>query len=420
MLDSIHLRGGNPLFGETKIQGSKNAVLPIMAAALLIEGVSVIENCPRITDVDHMQSLLTDIGCIIHWRNRSLYINAANVSDSKMNSESVGKMRSSIMLLGAMLGRFGKAVMSYPGGCVIGARPIDLHLDALKKMGVKIEREEDYFTATSEKLTGTIVELPIPSVGASENVILAATCAKGTTILKNAAPEPEIVALCDFLKAAGAEISLKDEDGKLNIIIRGGERLNPVSFKVPADRIVAGTYMLSVLGVGGHVFLEDAPAKHMKAVIDLAKEMNADVGISEKGIALLADCITKPIPYLETAIYPLFPTDLQSQLLAILTIANGESVIHERIFEDRFKIVPQLIKMGADITVKGNTATVKGVNRLRGAKVSANELRGGAALVIAGIIADGSTIIENRHYIERGYEDIARDFRNLGVIINNL
>jgi len=419
MLDSIHVRGGNPLFGETKIQGSKNAVLPIMAAALLVEGVSVIENCPRITDVDHMQKLLSDIGCIIHWRNRSLYINATNVNVSAMNSESVGKMRSSIMLLGAMLGRFGKVVMNYPGGCVIGARPIDIHLDALTKMGVKIEREKDYFTATCEKLTGSVIELPLPSVGASENVILAAVSAKGTTVLRNAAPEPEIIALCDFLKAAGAKIDIHEEKGKVTIIISGGNRLSPVSFKIPADRIVAGTYILGVLGVGGHVFLEDAPAKHMRAVIELAKEMNADVSVSDKGIAILADCITRPIPYLETAVYPLFPTDLQSQLLAILTIANGESVICEKIFEDRLKIVPQLVSMGADITVNGNTATIRGVNRLRAATVEARELRGGAALVIAGLIAEGTTIITKRQYIERGYEDIARDFRDLGVVITN-
>jgi UDP-N-acetylglucosamine 1-carboxyvinyltransferase len=391
-----------------------------MAAALLVKGVSVIENCPKITDVDHMQKLLTEVGCIIHWRNRSLYINASNANDSKMNSESMGKMRSSIMLLGAMLGRFGKAVMSYPGGCVIGARPIDIHLEALKKMGVNIQKEKSYFTATTEKLTGSVIELPIPSVGASENVILAAINASGTTVLKNAAPEPEIIALCDFLKAAGAEIDIKEEEEKVIIVIRGGRPLNPVSFRIPTDRIVAGTYMLGVLGVGGHIFLEDAPAGHMRAVIELARRMNADVDITDKGIAVLADCISKPLKYLETDIYPLFPTDLQSQLLSILTIANGESVICEKIFEDRLKIVPQLKKMGADITVSGNTVTVRGVNRLKGTKVKAKELRGGAALVIAGIIAEGNTIINKRHFIERGYEDIARDFRNLGVIINNV
>ena len=420
MLDSIHVRGGNPLFGETKIQGSKNAVLPIMAAALLIEGVSVIENCPKITDVDHMQKLLSEIGCIIHWRNRSLYINAANVSGSKMNSESVGEMRSSIMLLGALLGRFGKAVMNYPGGCVIGTRPINIHLDALKKMGVIIREEEEHFTATADKLTGSVIELPSPSVGASENIILAAIYAKGTTVLVNAAPEPEITALCDFLKAAGAEIDIREEKGKIIIIIQGGVRLSPVTFKIPTDRIVAGTYMLGVLGAGGHVFLEDAPVHHMRAVIDLAKEMNADVSISEKGIAVLADCQAKPIPYLETAVYPLFPTDLQSQLLAILTIAGGESVICEKTFEDRLKIVPELIKMGADISRNGNTATIRGVNHLKGAVTTAEELRGGAALVVAGIIAEGYTVIKQRKFIERGYEDIARDFRNLGVIINNI
>ncbi len=416
-MDAIHVRGGNPLFGETKIQGSKNAVLPIMAAALLIEGTSVIENCPKISDVFHMQNLLEEIGCEIHWRDRTLYINAAHVTENTMRGESVTGMRSSIMLLGAMLGRFGKASMNYPGGCVIGERPIDVHIAALEQMGVTITEEEYFFTATAVELTGNVIELPMPSVGATENILLAAVMAKGTTILKNAAPEPEIIALCEFLRAAGADI--KEEIGaKTTLIINGRPKLFSTSYKIPADRIVAGTYLLSVLGAGGHIFLEDAPVKHMKALIQLMEAMDAEVSVCDKGIAVLAEGIHKTVPYLETGIYPFFPTDLQSPLLAVLTKAKGTSSICERVFENRFRIVSELRKMGAQIETEGNLATVTGVERLTGASVKARELRGGAALVIAGCMAEGETVVKNRHFIERGYEDIVRDYRNLGVMIN--
>lgn len=419
-MGAIQVRGGNPLFGETKIQGSKNAVLPIMAAALLMEGTSIIENCPKITDVFHMQNLLEEIGCKIHWRDRALHINAANVSENTMSGELVTGMRSSIMLLGAMLGRLGKAAMNHPGGCVIGERPIDIHLAALTQMGVKIQEEEGFFTASAEELTGNVIKLPIPSVGATENVLLAAVMAKGVTLLKNAAQEPEITALCDFLKEAGADIE-SDACGRNTLLIKGGQKLHPITFKIPTDRIVAGTYLLSVLGTGGHIFLEDAPVQHMKALIRLAEAMDAEVSVSEKGIAvLLNEGIQKRVPYLETGVYPFFPTDMQSPLLAVLTKAKGRSVICETIFENRFRIVPELQKMGAEIEIHTdrNLVRITGVNHLQGAKVAAQELRGGAALVIAGCMAEGETVVENRHFIERGYEDIVRDYRNLGVKIN--
>lgn len=417
-MDAIQVRGGNPLFGETKIQGSKNAVLPIMAAALLIEGTSVIENCPKIKDVDSMQKLLEELGCIIRWRDRSMYINAENVTEKAMCGELVTEMRSSIILLGAMLSRFGKAEMNHPGGCVIGERPIDIHLNSLKKMGVTIEEEVCFFTATAPELIGDVIELAIPSVGATENVVLAAVLATGLTVLKNAAQEPEITALCDFLREAGASIESDTCFGGNTLIIKGRPRLSPISFRVPTDRIVAGTYLLTVLGTGGHIFLEDAPTRHMKALIDLAESMEAEVSTGDKGIAILAEGSPKLVPYLETAVYPLFPTDLQSPLLAVLTKARGQSIISETIFENRMRVVPELIKMGAKIGVKGNVATVNGVEMLKGCRVEALELRGGAALVVAGCMAEGETVIENRRFIERGYEDIVRDYQNLGVKIN--
>ena len=247
-MDAIHIRGGNALFGETKIQGSKNAVLPVMAAALLIQDVCIIENCPRISDVYHMQQLLESIGCRVGWAESTLTIDARNISHDTMSGDNVTGMRSSITLLGAMLGRTGEVTMAYPGGCVIGERPIDMHLNALRKMGVAIYEKEGCFTArTEKKMEGTVIRFPISSVGATENVILAGVMAKGVTVLQNAAKEPEIVTLCEFLRDAGAVI---EGIGGSVLIIQGGHGLHGIKFRIPADRIVAGTYLFSVIGTG--------------------------------------------------------------------------------------------------------------------------------------------------------------------------
>ncbi len=413
-MDAIHIRGGNALFGETKIQGSKNAVLPVMAAALLIDGICIIENCPRISDVSHMQQLLSQIGCYVSRADRTLMIDARCVSQDTMSGEAVTQMRSSIMLLGAMLGRFGQVSMSYPGGCVIGKRPIDIHLDALRKMGVTVWEDTNGFTATADRLKGAVIELPFASVGATENILLAAVKAKGVTVLKNAAKEPEIVTLCRFLQKAGAVI---DGVGSDVLVIRGESSLHGVQFQIPADRIVAGTYLCSVLGAGGHIFLKDAPISHMKGMLATATRMGADITLSDDGVSVLMEKPPKALPYVKTEIFPGFPTDLQSPLMAVLVTASGNSIIEETIFENRFRIVEELTKMGADITVEGRRALIKGVSKLSGCEVTAKELRGGAGLIIAGCIADGETIVRNRHFIERGYEDICRDYQNLGVNI---
>ena len=413
-MDAIRIRGGNALFGETKIQGSKNAVLPVMAAALLMEDICIIENCPRISDVGHMQELLSQIGCQISRSDRTLMIDAKCVSQDKMSGEAVTGMRSSLMLLGAMLGRFGQVTMAYPGGCVIGKRPIDIHLSALQKMGVAVKEEDGYFTARADVLKGASITLPFASVGATENVLLAAVKAKGVTVLKNAAREPEIVTLCQFLQSAGAVIEGVGGDV---LVIQGGKPLHGVQFKIPADRIVAGTYLFSVLGTGGHIFLKDAPVAHMKEMLSVAAGMGADITISGEGISILAEAGQKSLPYIKTEVFPGFPTDMQSPLMAVLAVSEGTSVIEETIFEDRFRIVEELVKMGADIRVEGNRAIIRGVPKLYGCEVTARELRGGAGLIIAGCMAEGETIVKNRHFIERGYEDICRDYQNLGVNI---
>lgn len=413
-MDAIHIRGGNALFGETRIQGSKNAVLPIMAATLLIQDTCVIENCPRISDVGHMQKLLTRMGCKVSRTGKDLMIDAKSVSEDEMDGESVTGMRSSIMLLGAMLGRFGRATMEYPGGCVIGKRPIDIHLQALSEMGVTITYEEGLFHASTESLQGAVVKLPFASVGATENVLLAAVAAKGVTVLQNAAREPEIVSLCEFLKKAGAVI---EGTGGTTLMILGGLPLHGVRFRIPADRIVAGTYLLSVLGCGGHIFLEDAPTEQMQGVKKVASLLGAEMTEVKEGLSIMAKPAKIPIPYIKTEIFPGFPTDLQSPLMTVLSKAEGISVIEETIFEDRFRMAGELMKFGADIQIDGKRASIKGVPKLFGCQVEAAELRGGAGLVLAGCMAEGETVVKNRHFIERGYEDICRDYQNLGVNI---
>lgn len=413
-MDAIRIRGGNSLFGETKIQGSKNAVLPVMAAALLIEDISIIENCPRISDVFHMQNLLCQIGCKVSRADRTLMIDARCVSKDRMAGESVTGMRSSIMLLGAMLGRLGEISMAYPGGCVIGKRPIDIHLEALRKMGVSVREEEGNFTAKAESLKGTVITLPLPSVGATENVILAAVKAKGVTVLQNAAKEPEIITLCRFLKKAGAAI---EGAGGPVILIQGGNQLHGVQFHIPADRIVAGTYLFGAIGIGGHIFLREAPVSQMREMLKIAANLGAEVTASQEGLSIIAEPPGKALPYIKTDVYPGFPTDLQSPLMAALSVAPGESIIEETIFEDRFRMAGELEKMGARVWIDGSRAVINGVPKLHGCEVFAKELRGGAGLVIAGGIAEGETIVQNRHFIERGYEDICRDFQNLGVNI---
>lgn len=411
-MDAIQIYGGNCLKGEVKIQGSKNAALPVLAAALLINGTCYIENCPIISDVHHMIRLLESLGCVVEQKNHTLIINSQSLSDCDLPADSVGVMRSSITLLGAMLARLGRVGMQYPGGCVIGQRPIDLHLQALRKMGVSILEKEDGFLAETNGLKGALHSFPFVSVGATENIILAAVLAKGDTIIDNSAKEPEICALCDFLSKAGAEI---EGAGTGRICIHGVEKLHEVSYSVPADRIVAGTYLSACLCSGGEIFLQNAPCSHMGAVIDAASHMGADIAKSSKGLRVTCLKRRKALKELCTKSYPGFPTDLQSAFLTAMTLAEGKSVIKEEIFENRFRIVPELQKMGAKISCDGNVAVVEGCESLKGAILYANELRGGAALVLAGSAADGETIIFNRHFIERGYEDICGDLRSLGV-----
>ena len=416
-MDSIHIDGGIPLQGQVKIQGSKNAALPVLAATILIKGKSYIENCPKITDVFQMQALLECFGCKTSWEGGCLKIDATNVCECRMSEKEAKSMRSSISLLGALIARCGEAFLYHPGGCVIGERPIDIHLDALRCMGVTFEEKEELLYAGCTKLTGAEVNLKFPSVGATENILLAAVLAKGDTWIYPAAKEPEVVTLCEFLKNAGARI---EGVGTNRLHVWGVERLQESSFRIPADRIVAGTYLTGCIIAGGSVFLKDAPVMQMQAVLDVARRMGAAFQKNPDGLFVQAPERPESPGRIETAVYPGFPTDMQSLFLAATTIAKGKRVLTESIFENRFHIIEPLKSMGADIWTEGKSAYVKGVCSLQGARVEARELRGGAALVMAGLGAGGHTQVTGCEYIYRGYENIGRDLRELGARVYSI
>lgn len=413
-MDSISIRGGVALQGKVSIQGSKNAALPILAASILTGEVSFLRNCPRIADVYAMASLLQGLGCVVNWQENGIAVDSCRVVKGEMRSDAVTGMRSSLCMLGAMLGRCGEVAMEYPGGCVIGERPIDLHLAALEQMGVAFRQEDGLLKAFAKELHGAEISLSRPSVGVTENVILAGVMAEGETILEGAAEEPEITALCRYLRGCGARI---DREGP-KLVIQGGRKLYGTEFVIPPDRIVAGTYLLACVGTGGSVFLDNAPGAELQAVLETAEQMGAYLCPSEQGIYVQGPSRPRAVDCIRTEPYPGFPTDLQSVALAVETLGDGVTEIEETIFENRFRIIDELRGMGADIERKGDRhVLIRGVSALRGCGVTARELRGGAALVTAGLMASGRTTVSGCGYIYRGYENICRDFRELGARI---
>lgn len=413
-MKSIDITGGNTLCGEVSIQGSKNAALPLLAASVLIKGVSVIHNCPRITDIFSMIKILESIGCKVRFTGHSLEIDAKDINSTALPEEYVKVMRSSIIFIGAMLAREKEVSIHYPGGCVIGNRPIDMHLGALEKLGVEFSEEGENIRASARKLAGSEIVLPFPSVGATQNVILASVLAEGTTIIKGAAKEPEVTEVCRFLQNAGARIH---GIGTETLEIEGVKSLKETEFTVVPDRIVAGTYLLAGAATRGAVLLENAPVEQMDSLFLMLRNMGAKIHIEKDHVFLNGEEADKSIPFMETRVYPGFPTDLQSPLMAVLSKADGISVIRETIFENRFRVAKELNRMGARIFLKENQALIYGVEKLKGMEVAAEELRGGAALIIAGLLAEGRTKVAGLSYIERGYEDIVRDFKCLGAKI---
>lgn len=410
-MDSIIINGGRALAGTVRVQGSKNAVLPMMAAAVLHDGITVLKGCPHISDVYFMAEILKCLGAGVCWQGHTLRIDGSGVRDSVIPAIYGVQMRSSVTLMGSLIGRMNRFEMPYPGGCIIGRRPVDLHIQVLKALGAEVEEKEGVLRAACDGIRGFTHVFTKKSVGATENAVLAAVRASGSTYLYGCSIEPEIVWMCRLLEKMGVKIQ---GIGTANLIIEGTWNLKDVAFTVPADRIVAGTYLLAGAATRGCITLEGAPVEEMAAVLDVYEKMGGQYEASSGKLVADSRKVCYPLPFVETEVYPGLPTDLQSQLVVVLSGIRGRSLVRENVFEDRYKIVPQLARMGARIEIKGRDARISGVNRLHGNKVFARELRGGAALVIAALSAQGESQIWNPHYIERGYEDICKDIGALG------
>lgn len=410
----IQIQGGAPFCGEVSIQGSKNAALPVLAASVLVPGVTTLKNCPDISDVACMCQILRSVGVQVVRQEKTIIVDASNVTEHKLPYEYVTRMRSSVVLAGAMLGRCREIELNFPGGCVIGDRPIDMHMQALSALGAEFVQKGDCLCARAPHLQGAEIVLPFPSVGATQNAVLAAVLAKGTTRIWGSAREPEVRALCDFLNGAGARIT---GGGTACITVEGVKRLHESCYEVEPDRIVAGTYLIGVLAAGGSAFLQNAPAAQLESVLEMLNRMGAQTRVHPDGIFVKRSGGIFSPAAVETGVYPAFPTDLQSPLLVALSCAQQKSVLTERIFNGRFVVAEELNRMGAGIRVKDNRACLEGGKTLTGCSVTAKELRGGAALVLAGACAEGTTLVYNRHFIDRGYENIVRDLQNLGVNI---
>ena len=414
-MEYFEITGGTPLHGSITLQGSKNAALPLMAASILHPGRTTLHHVPAIRDVDVMIEILENIGCTVQKDNGTLIIDAVKAEHFEVAASLGERMRSTIILLGSMLGRAGRAKMPFPGGCIIGMRPIDIHITSLGKMGAVFEETDGMLCAVTDGLCGTRIHLRFPSVGATENVILAAVYARGRTRIENCAKEPEIAELCRFLREKGAKI---EGEGTSCILVEGVSHLRDSTYTLMPDRIVAGTYLFAAAATRGEICLEGMRPSDMESVLDVLGRMGAVYENREDGFYLDGRKAINPLPVVCTETYPGFPTDLQSQLLATLCVARGRSVIRECIFEERFRIAPWLNRMGADVTTDGREAVIEGKAHLSGQMVKAQELRGGAALVIAALMAQGITRVYGSAFIERGYEDLAGDLRKLGAVIS--
>lgn len=413
-MSRISVEGGKQLRGELVIQGSKNATLPILAATILVSGESVLTNCPDITDVQETLYLIEKLGCKVEKERDVVRIDATELGSDEVTDTATAHSRTSIMLLAALVGRKKHAVAAYPGGCTIGCRPIDLHLSALRQMGVMVLETPELIQCDVRQLSGTLIRFPVISVGATESVILASVLSEGTVRIQNAACEPEICHMCEFLRGCGACIY---GDGSRSITIRGVEKLNPCEYRIPADRIVCGTYLFAVAATRGELILHKVLPYEVGAVLEVLKECGCRIECGKEWICLQAPPRVRAIPYTQTEAFPGFPTDMQSQLCALLCCADGPSMIRETIFEGRFQIVSELRKMGAYIEVSDDVILIEGVNKLSGSSVEAKELRGSAALLIAGLTADGVTIVDTDRYLKRGYQDIVSDLKQLGATV---
>ena len=416
-MEKLLINGGNPLEGEVRISGAKNSVLPILAASLLCEDNLVIGNVPHLQDVTTTISLLTEMGANLSIDERmNVSVNAASVKNFYAPYEMVKTMRASILVLGPLLAHFGEAKVSLPGGCAIGSRPVNLHIDGLKAMGASIKVEDGYIFAKAKKLKGARISLPIATVTGTENLMMAAALATGKTIIKNAAKEPEIIDLANCLRLMGANIK---GDGTPEIIVEGVKELKGCNYDVLPDRIETATFLVAAAITKGKLTLTHTRPDTIKIIIDKLKKAGAEIAIKNDIINIEVKSQLNSVN-ITTNPYPDFPTDMQAQFIALNSIAKGKSKVTESVFENRFMHVQELVRMGANIDVNGNIATIQGVKSLKGAPVMATDLRASASLILAGLVAEGDTVVDRIYHIDRGYECIEEKLTKLGANIKRL
>ncbi len=416
-MNIMEITGGRRLNGEIRVHGAKNSVLPIMAASILTGGETLITNCPTLTDVDAAIKILRHLGCTVDKAGDSVYIDSSLMTRCQIPTELMREMRSSVIFLGAIMARCGEAVLSMPGGCELGPRPIDLHLDAMRTLGAEIDERGGNLYCKSGMLTGGRIELTTPSVGATENSMIAACGCRGKTVIANAAREPEIRDLAEFLNALGASVI---GAGTSIVTIEPDKRVKRVQHRVIPDRIVAATYIAAVCAAGGNITIRDVAPDDMRAVTNVFSAMGAELIIGEHDIAVNVPAKLHAPKPIVTRPYPGFPTDAQPPLMAACLTAVGTSVFVETIFENRYRHVPELRRMGADIRLDGRVAMVSGTCHLQGAEVCATDLRGGAALCVAALASEGVTEISELRHIERGYEELDKALASLGAEVRTL
>ncbi len=411
------INGGRMLEGTVDIRGAKNSILPLLAGCILTDEIIVLHDCPYISDVDSMIKILEGLGCKIIRNDRDLIVDSSGVCNSQIPSSLAKELRSSIFLLGSLLSRLKKAKVAYPGGCDRGLRPIDIHIAGLKELNIDIQEQGGFIICNSQNARCADVVLDLPSVGATENLMMSSVFIKGKTVIRNCAKEPEIVDLQKFLNAMGAKIK---GAGSSVIVVEGVDKLHGVEYTPIPDRIVAGTYLIATAMCGGNVELRNVNSEHISSLISKLSKTTCKIYVKNDRIIVKSKGRQKSLDCIETMYYPGFPTDLQSQIMAMQTVSRGTSVIVENIFETRFKTASELKKLGADITIKGRVAVVKGVKELTGSEVVATDLRGGASLVLAGLVAYGETVVKDIHHIDRGYEDMSLDLSALGANIRRV
>ncbi len=417
-MDKLIITGGVPLKGEIRVSGAKNAALPILAATLLSEGVVTVGNIPHLHDITTTMELLGRMGVeLVVDERMNIEVDSSTIKEFFAPYELVKTMRASILVLGPLVSRFGEALVSLPGGCAIGSRPVNLHIQGLAKMGADIKVENGFIHAKANKLKGARLVMDLITVTGTENLMMAATLAKGTTTIENAAREPEVVDLANCLAAMGAQIEGAGSD---TIIIQGVDCLNGTHYDVLPDRIETGTYLAAAAITGGHVRLKDTRPEMLKAVIEKLEEAGADITVGDTWIEINMHGDRPQAVNVRTSPYPAFPTDMQAQFTAVNAVANGTGMISETVFENRFMHIHELQRMGADIRLQGNTAVTHGVKQLTAAPVMATDLRASASLVLAGLVAEGDTTVDRIYHIDRGYESIEEKLAKLGARIRRV